>query len=149
MPCESCNNAIRYERAKRYGYCTAHGRIATHECITSFPSGKVYVRPCCHPHLGGLMIPCSVTFNIPNTDQPIPQPNMTTQNHHDVNPYYRPEPLASFTSFSASCDAFRAAILSSYAALRARREAQYESELVPLSNKPGAPLIPQYKLPLN
>jgi hypothetical protein len=76
---------------------------------------------------------------------------MTNQpNHHEVNPHYSANVLSpgSNGSFDEACHNFNTAIQASYAKLNARREAQYESELVPLSNKPGAPLIPQYKLPL-
>lgn len=41
------------------------------------------------------------------------------------------------------------AIAAQYARLNARRAAEYESELVPLSDAPGAPKVPQYLLPLD
>jgi len=75
-----------------------------------------------------------------------PPQTMTNQpNHHEVNPHYRPQPT---NNPDNDAEVFRLAIRDSYAKLNARREAAYESELVPLSSKPGAPLIPQYKLPL-
>ena len=60
---------------------------------------------------------------------------MTNQaNHHEVNPHYRPQPT---NNPDNDAEVFRLAIRDSYAKLNARREAQYESELVPPVEQAG------------